>query len=209
MVLSNDEALVLVRTWIREQQDLPQGSFVTVAKKNQCFKIKWRHPVHEALFDLLIVKVDEESQIRIIHSWMEFFKKVSEDNFFGFSRETKFLNAFQNLNGLPKWLIKVERAHPFLDRRGVDAFAQIRLGDGDTLKVPVQIKSSAHGKSEFFKKQPLYRDVIVGIVIKNKSSNEDIRHELVSALGVIRKKINRGAISLADVKSTITKTINY
>ena len=209
MVLSNDEALVLVRTWIREQQDLPQGSFVTVAKKNQCFKIKWRHPVHEAMFDLLIVKVDEESQIRIIHSWMEFFKKVSEDNFFGFSRETKFLNAFQNLSGSPKWLIKVERAHPFLDRRGVDAFAQIRLGADDTLKVPIQIKSSKRGKSQFFEKRPSYRAVVIGIVVRSTASDESIRHELVCALSGIRKKINSKKISLAEMKSVITKTINY
>lgn len=97
------------------------------------------------------------------------------------ARALHICHALSNKGRLP--VIGINPAPQFYDKRGVDIFVKLRLGDFETT-VPIQVKSSSRGAKKFRRKYPKYTAVyhVVVIVVNNGRAEEEIEDELYDAL---------------------------
>jgi len=198
-----------VKMWALSQSDLPIGWRLTrnVTSPN-CYKIKWKHPVFGVDFSLLSLRVNDEtvsilddSRVRV-----EELLRMSPD---GFSRELKFFNALETrTEQTPRWFVKILRSGSFLDKIGVDGFAQICIRD-EKLKIPFQIKSSRTGTRKFIAKYPQYKDVVQLVRVDDRSTDEVIRQRLYSVIGTVRRRITTGSLTVQSFKILITESLQY
>ena len=88
----------------------------------------------------------------------------------------------------PEWFIKIKRANPAWDTRGIDAFAYIRpLANGRKIIVPIQILSASKKRWKYNKQQPGNLEAgVVTIVVSAKRTEEFIRQQLFERLEGVR-----------------------
>lgn len=211
MVLSQEATLSLVQKWVSQRSDLPEGCTVSTTEERRRkvphHKVRWVHPEYGMDFLLYIVYVSSDEEVVIEVDRMEFFSRATADGFAGFKAESRFFQIHADATTRPTWFLSVERTHHSLDMRGIDAFCKIQLHPTGTLKVPVQIKTSRTGVRHFHKSYPQYRDIVPCIFAPLSETEDMIRQRTFSALGGIRRKINRGLVSLEEYKRMTTKAL--
>jgi hypothetical protein len=87
---------------------------------------------------------------------------------------------------MPDWVVGAALAAPFLDSQGVDAVVHLlHTGSGKNMCVPIQIKTSAKGAENYWKKYPQYFDLgVLLIVMDTYSSVEELLESVLCALEV-------------------------
>ena len=83
----------------------------------------------------------------------------------------------------PAWLYGMRKGYPEEDRLGIDFMAETDLG-----LIPLQIKSSERGVSEF-RAHPRYTDDIVVVVIKTGDTEEIVSTKVIGVLAQRRKDL--------------------
>lgn len=211
MCVPVEDARQLVTAWAELQTDLPTGwkmSQGTTDKDSSWnFKIGYEHPVSKMKFYLVCLKVADSGDLVVYNDRRERIGDLLSHPE-GFLHETRFFDALSvRTKETPSWFLEVERANSFIDKRGVDGFAKVKIEDTTKLKVPFQIKSSKGGVWWFFEKHPSYRGVVLPIVVNEERTENQIRQNLYSAAGEVRRNILKGVYTTVQFKERITETI--
>lgn len=113
----------------------------------------------------------------------------------GLETESRFYRLCrERVPETPDWFLSVKEAGASWNIRGVDAFIYIspREKGAKRVKVPVQIKSSAGGKKHFALKHPQDSvENIVVIVVKPHRSDDQVRQQIYTEVGRVRKEGKR------------------
>lgn len=107
----------------------------------------------------------------------------------GEKTERRLIDALKSPGATkPKWFIELQRASALLDMRGIDAIALVRYpGHDEPIRIPVQIKSSALGRDEYFEKHPdALAARVVAVVIRPEMTAREIRTQLFRRLREVR-----------------------
>lgn len=113
-------------------------------------------------------------------------KKVTQK---GFGNERRFLRVVNARTArTPKWFIGVFRATRQMDHDGFDAFAHIRVpGVTETVRVPIQIKSSMLGVQYYTEKRPGHiKAGVLVFIVSEEVTDAKIRNQLMDNLRAIR-----------------------
>ena len=117
-------------------------------------------------------------------------KKLSPQELKGKKAEERFIALARSLrvNGEKIWIGKVKKTRPRLDAAGIDVTIYITRSDGQSTKVPFQIKSSPHHIGVFAKHHPECVAFGVPIVIVNgRHPDEAILYRIKQELENIRQ----------------------
>jgi hypothetical protein len=122
----------------------------------------------------------------------------------GKDTEERFFRALKKRTLVtPEWFIKVRKASPDMDQKGVDAIVRIDVPTRKRhVSIPIQIKTSWHGLRRYWIKRPsaLYRGAVLVIVVPPHFSDDQIRERTYMLLD----KIRRGGRRFNDFFITIT-----
>lgn len=114
-------------------------------------------------------------------------KKLTPGEIRGKAAEERFVSLARSLKGSTN-IVRVKFASRRLDQHGVDAVVSLRLPSKQILKVPVQVKSSEAGVSEYKEQYPQYVDQgVIIMVVNERRSDEEIRSELKFRLQVVQR----------------------
>ncbi len=207
MPLDVYSATRLATAWLSEQNAVPVERTLSRGHSHDGrawkFRVHYMHPEYNMEFFLAQLLVKEDGSVAVLQDKREHVRKIlSKPN--GLRREARFFTALEARTALtPEWFLKVERAGSYVDVRGIDGFAHVKIGE-KTLKMPFQIKSSKTNKKDFLAKYSHLPKVVEVIVADDWSTDDQLRQRIYSATGEVRSKILKGNLTIAGYKQQVT-----
>lgn len=106
------------------------------------------------------------------------------------SAESQFKDAVFGKTHKPPWFVNIEKASAVMDVRGIDWIAYIwHRQHPKPIRVPIQIKGSAEGVKDYYKRYPdAHRAGVIVLVVQRTDSPVYIIDRLVEKLHEVRQK---------------------
>ena len=122
----------------------------------------------------------------------------------GAINESRFLLLFkEKLSDTPDWFMRMEQASVDLDIRGVDVLAYIKFSEeSEEIRIPLQIKSSKHGKRSSRQTHTQYTDRVHVFVVNSSRGDREIRSEVYSFLNAERESGNNYEALIRSILAT-------
>ncbi len=188
--------MTLVREWAATES-LPDGWYISSDQSSSRLRVRWKDPQFQNDYCLLELGI-RGGQVFVRHDRRERVKKVISDPK-GFVRETKLFQVLEKPSAYtPSWFVRVKKAKPYADMRGIDGFAHCMLGE-EKLKLPFQIKSNLGDREKFFAHYPLGKGLIEVIVVKEDESTQSLQCRMFALLGEVRERMKKHGITVADM----------
>lgn len=177
---------------------VPYNSYL----KQQLFNLETQEQAFEVIYRgtefsdpvVVTITIGTDNTIQILRDRRRFFKSIIREERKavtkkGFGAERRFLKeANIRTKRTPKWFIGVFQASRAMDQNGIDAFAHIKVpGVQNTVRVPIQIKSSMLGIEHYAEKRPEYiKAGVLIFAISDDVTDVQIRNQLLMSLRAIR-----------------------
>jgi len=186
---------------------MPKGWYIAEYQNtHREFHIRIRVGHNTASYTLFIIKVTADQTVILKRNFVNRIIRIFE-NPEGIRREVRLFEALSILTqSTPQWFRKAERAVTSLDKRGIDGFVRINIGDRK-LRVALQVKSSEGGRRIFYEEHPDRRSLIPVVIVNDDDDNERLREKTYRAIATIRKQIIDGELTISDYKRRLTKYI--